>query len=674
MSLADHSSAAAAGDSTSAFVSDTITGWHVLKIDNSATKGLGVGNSIDTDPFTTAGQRWYIQYFPDGFDNDNADWVSFYLFYDPKHGEDDEVRARFTFSLLDLCVVTVVKAASTPKQFVIVPPSDLHRDLECLLSSGEGADVTFEVSGELFKAHRNVLAARSSVFRAQLFGSMKEKTAQCVQISDMEAQVFRALLDFMYTDSLPAVGAGEEIAMAQHLLVAADRYDLKRLKLICDDKLCRHIDKSTVSTTLVLAEQHSCHGLKEACTEFLLSPGILKDVMETDGYDHLMKSCPSLVDELVAVLSTIRAQAKMSPAAICGGSTSSIVSDTETGWHVLKVECYSALKGLGVGKFVESSAFDAGGHRWYIKYYPDGYDQKYKDCISFYLCADNYPDVEVRARFKISLLDPNSMTDSDYVTDQYEVAQIFNCSQSWGYEEYFEREEFEKTKYLKDDCFIVRCEVIVIKDVSATATEQFIVMPPSGLHQDLGRLLSSGEGADVTFEVSDGLFKAHRNILASRSPVFRAELFGSMKDKTMERVVISDMEARVFEALLHFVYTDSLPAFGKEEQAVMAQNLFIAADRYDLKRLKLICEDRLCHNIDRSTVMATLTLAEQHGCQGLKEACVMFLVTPGILKDMMGTDEYDRLRKNRPSLVDELVVELAPKRIRLWSNKISLRF
>ncbi|TVU24139.1 hypothetical protein EJB05_26540, partial [Eragrostis curvula] len=525
------------------------------------------------------------------------------------------------------CVVTVVKAASTPKQFVIVPPSDLRRDLECLLSSGEGADVTFEVSGELFKAHRNVLAARSSVFRAQLFGSMKEKTAECVPISDMEAQVFRALLHFMYTDSLPAVGAGEEIPMAQHLLQAI--------------AITRRSGDRNIPGLNVVAS-HGSEGYYSACSA---------QGHGTNAEHHKL------------------AQVKMSPAAVCGGSTSSIVSDTATGWHVLKIECYSALKGVGVGKFIKSSSFDAGGHSWYIKYYPDGYDQEYKDSIAFYLCADNYPDIEVRARFKISLLDPNSTTDSDYVTDQYEVAQTFKCSQSWGYEEYFEKEKFEKTKYLKDDCFIIRCEVIVIKDVSATATEQFIVMPPSGLHKDLGRLLSSGEGADVTFEVSDGLFKAHRNILASRSSVFRAELFGSMKDKTMERVVISDMEARVFEALLHFVYTDSLPAFGKEEQAVMAQNLFVAADRYDLKRLKLICEDRLCHNIDRSTVMATLTLAEQHGCQGLKEACVMFLVTPGILKEMMGTDEYDHLMKNCPSLVDELVVELAPKRIRLWGER-----
>ncbi|GJN04928.1 hypothetical protein PR202_ga22512 [Eleusine coracana subsp. coracana] len=80
---------------------------------------------------------------------------------------------------------------------------------------------------------------------------------------------------------------GEKTVMAQHLLVAADRYDLKRLKLISEDRIRGHIDRSTVATTLVLAEQHGCEGLKEACLVFLLSPGVLREVMGTDEYQHL---------------------------------------------------------------------------------------------------------------------------------------------------------------------------------------------------------------------------------------------------------------------------------------------------------------------------------------------------------------------------------------------------
>src|SRR6266540_1811677 len=62
-----------------------------------------------------------------------------------------------------------------------------------------------------------------------------------IRVDDMEAPVFKALLCFVYTDSLPETTKEEEDVMYHHLLVAADRYDLGRLKLICEDKLCKRI-------------------------------------------------------------------------------------------------------------------------------------------------------------------------------------------------------------------------------------------------------------------------------------------------------------------------------------------------------------------------------------------------------------------------------------------------
>ena len=77
---------------------------------------------------------------------------------------------------------------------------------------------------------------------------------------------------------------------------------MQRLKMICEDRLCRHIDVSTVVTTLALAEQHRCQGLKEACYEFLKSPKTLDAVMATDEFQHLVKSCPSALFELMSKL------------------------------------------------------------------------------------------------------------------------------------------------------------------------------------------------------------------------------------------------------------------------------------------------------------------------------------------------------------------------------------
>uniref|UniRef100_A0ACD5X0D6 Uncharacterized protein n=1 Tax=Avena sativa TaxID=4498 RepID=A0ACD5X0D6_AVESA len=186
----------------------------------------------------------------------------------------------------------------------MAPPDDVIQHLGQLLSTGDGADVTFEVGEEMIPAHRCMLAARSPVFRAELLGPMKEKPGACIRIDGIEAKVFKAMLHFVYTGSLPHIDVGDAMAMAQHLLVLADRYHLGRLKLICEDILHRYIDTSTVATTLTLAEQHGCGALKDACLKFLASWGNFKALMTTDGFEHLTRSCPSLLKDLAANLDT----------------------------------------------------------------------------------------------------------------------------------------------------------------------------------------------------------------------------------------------------------------------------------------------------------------------------------------------------------------------------------
>ena len=73
---------------------------------------------------------------------------------------------------------------------------------------------------------------------------MREGQGGPVEIQDVKAPVFRALLCFAYTDSLPEElqGSKLEVAMAQHLLAAADRFQLIRLRCICEQRLCETVE------------------------------------------------------------------------------------------------------------------------------------------------------------------------------------------------------------------------------------------------------------------------------------------------------------------------------------------------------------------------------------------------------------------------------------------------
>ncbi|CAM0876152.1 unnamed protein product [Alopecurus aequalis] len=246
--------------SASGSVAGTVSGYHKLKIDcYSRTKETPNGKRLES-----------------------------------QHLKDDSFTVKVDVTIMGEC-----HAQETPLLVVPAPLSNMHRHFRDFLSTKAGVDVEFRVDGETFSAHRWVLAARSPVFRAELFGPMKESTTtSAIRIDDMEAHVFKALLTFIYTDALPDMDQQEEYAMAQHLLVAADRYDLDMLKGVCENKLSTGMDTSSVATILFLADQHNCHQLKAACWEFLRSPTNLCEAMDSEGFELLTKSCPGVIKEL----------------------------------------------------------------------------------------------------------------------------------------------------------------------------------------------------------------------------------------------------------------------------------------------------------------------------------------------------------------------------------------
>jgi speckle-type POZ protein len=101
-----------------------------------------------------------------------------------------------------------------------------------------------------------------------------------------------------FVNQLEAV---DRMAMAQHLLVAADRYGLDRLRIMSEQRLSLSISIDTVASALALAAQLNCSRLKAKCIEFMIeaSSEELDTIMATEGYMHLEVSSPSLLTELL---------------------------------------------------------------------------------------------------------------------------------------------------------------------------------------------------------------------------------------------------------------------------------------------------------------------------------------------------------------------------------------
>ncbi|KAB8097033.1 hypothetical protein EE612_025684 [Oryza sativa] len=344
--------------------------------------------------------------------------------------------------------------------------------------------------------------------------------------------------------------------------------------------------------------------------------------------------------------------------------TSSVsVTESVTTVHDFKVTGYSLIEGLGIGRYVSSSTFTVGGVDWAVRFYPDG---STVTCLGnasafLYYCGR---EKEVRTRFTLNLLGKDGKLSQ--VTNSYMKHTFSPASDNWGFIKFAEKSKLQSSPFLHNDCLTIRCLLTVVRESHTKDVEvNSVVVPPSNLHTDFENMLQDGEGSDVTFTVGGQEFRAHRCVLAFRSPVFKAELFGPMKENGTQCIKIDDMEPEVFEALLHFIYTDRLPDSCRDGKAAAMQHLLVAADRYGVDRLRLICERRLSETIDVETVATTLVLAEQHHCSQLRQACIGFVASPNMLGPVIESDGFKHLVESCPLIMKEILSKVS----HIWIDK-----
>ncbi|CAN6329143.1 unnamed protein product [Urochloa humidicola] len=300
-----------------------------------------------------------------------------------------------------------------------------------------------------------------------------------------------------------------------------------------------------------------------------------------------------------------------------------------------------------------SSRCNAGGYQWDVRFFPAYIrDGEFWVALDLVFLGEAGARNAIKANLSCRPVDPSGSLGPSEGT--VTVSATFqHASDSSEPVLVMRTKEVEASGYLKSASVTVECTINVFEDIKA------IPLPVCDLLQHLGKLLQSGAGADVTFVVSGKSFVAHKSILAARSPVFMAELFGEMEERSTSCIEIQDMDPWVFQAMLNFIYTGKIPELDeKEEEAmILAQHLIAGADRYMIDRLKVMCERRFAFGINVNTAAATLALAEQHRCSQLKAKCIEFIAggSPENLKAVLATDGYKNLETCSPSVLTELL-------------------
>lgn len=255
---------------------------------------------------------------------------------------------------------------------------------------------------------------------------------------------------------------------------------------------------------------------------------------------------------------------------------------------------------------------------------PKGLDEESKDYLSLYLLLVSCNKSEVRAKFKFSIL--NAKREETKAMES-QRAYRFVQGKDWGFKKFIRRDFLldEANGLLPDDKLTLYCEVSVVADsvnISGQNNAIQFKIPDCRLADDLGALFDQSKFSDVTLAANGAEFNAHKAILAARSAVFAAMFEHEMEEKKHNRVEIRDMDKDVLGEILRFIYTGKANNLDK-----MADELLAAADKYDLERLKVMCEEALCSNLSIETAAEVLILADMHSANQLKAHAIDFINT-----------------------------------------------
>jgi len=143
---------------------------------------------------------------------------------------------------------------------------------------------------------------------------------------------------------------------------------------------------------------------------------------------------------------------------------------------------------------------------------------------------------------------------------------------------------------------------------------------PSTLISELKEYVNNDLLSDVSFIVEGEAIKAHK-ILCLRCPYFRNLLTGEYMESRASEIVIPDISYNTFTQLLEFLYTDNVHI-----TIDTAMNLFQAADRFGIDRLKKLCEQEMLSAINLDSAPYIFYSADRYNAEYLRQRSLSYIL------------------------------------------------
>ncbi|KAK7301985.1 hypothetical protein RJT34_12862 [Clitoria ternatea] len=140
-------------------------------------------------------------------------------------------------------------------------------------------------------AHKNILVARSPVFKAMFESDMLESRTGTIKIMDVSCEVLRAFVNFLYTAE-----ACLNDQMACSLLALGEKYQVKHLKAYCQKFLISKLNWDKSLELFTFASKYNCKQLRGASMEVIMSN--MPNFTKNDYYEVMAENDYMLIVEI----------------------------------------------------------------------------------------------------------------------------------------------------------------------------------------------------------------------------------------------------------------------------------------------------------------------------------------------------------------------------------------
>ena len=166
--------------------------------------------------------------------------------------------------------------------------------MKSLFSDEKNSDVVVIAEDRTFKCHKNILSARSEVFKNTLAHNTRESQSNTIVMQEIPAKAVEDMLKYLYSGDFPDIL--ERLSI--DLLHLAEMHQLLPLKEACVKNLMKGLSVSSCISMLLLVDRYMPHDadLREKVKVFIVCKA--EEVVELEEWNQLAETHPVMATEL----------------------------------------------------------------------------------------------------------------------------------------------------------------------------------------------------------------------------------------------------------------------------------------------------------------------------------------------------------------------------------------